>query len=199
MGNVLSLGISVAVPLLGGTAIGISARQDVIDWYVSNKSGYENRVDVEKIRVQHWFSFNNIYNTHDVDCRYPTIKKPSWNPPNWIFGPVWTALYSMMGVAAWRVFKSQGLQSVALGLYALQLGMNFLWTPLFFKQHNLKLASYDITALIGVLTMTIWKFHEVDSVASYLLVPYLGWTGFAACLTWWIHVHNPEQPKAKTG
>lgn len=97
-----------------------------------------------------------------------------------------------MGVASWRVFKAGG-GVVPLGLYGLQLGLNFLWTPLFFQMHNLKAASVDITALLGVLGATVVEFNKVDSVAAGLLVPYLGWTAFATALTWNIMLNNPPK------
>ena len=76
--------------------------------------------------------------------RYKTLKKPSWQPPNWLFGPVWTALYAMMGVASWMVWQKAG-GAVPLSLYAVQLALNLAWTPLFFKKHQLTYALADIT------------------------------------------------------
>ncbi|KAK9811304.1 hypothetical protein WJX72_001454 [[Myrmecia] bisecta] len=131
----------------------------------------------------------------DVRGWYKTLKKPSWNPPDWIFGPVWTALYSMMGVASWMVWKNGG-GLVPLGLYGLQLVMNLAWSPLFFKAHELGYALLDITALLGVLSATIVKFHEVSPEAAYLLLPYLGWTSFAAALTYDIYKKNPKHQGA---
>lgn len=126
--------------------------------------------------------------------RYPTINKPSWNPPNWIFGPVWTALYTAIGYASWRVWQSGG-GLVPLCLYATQLGLNFMWTPLFFKMHNLKAATIDISVLLGVLGLTIMEFNKVDGVAAKLMVPYLMWTSFATVLTWNIYLNNSNGRK----
>lgn len=123
--------------------------------------------------------------------RYPTIKKPSWNPPNWIFGPVWSVLYTLMGYASWRVWKAGG-GALPLSLYAGQLVLNFMWSPLFFKVHDLRAASADITALIGLLAATILEFSKVDKLAAQLLLPYLGWTTFAAALTWNIYLNNRQ-------
>lgn len=132
-----------------------------------------------------------------MPCRYPTIVKPSWNPPNWIFGPVWTALYTAIGYASWRVWQSGvGLFSLPLGLYGLQLALNFMWTPLFFKMHNLKAASVDISVLLGVLGFTLYEFNKVDKVATTLMVPYLMWTSFAAVLTWNIYLNNSHGQKS---
>lgn len=82
------------------------------------------------------------------------------NPPPWLFGPVWTALYTMMGVAAWRVWRAGG-GPLPLGLYAAQLVFNFAWSPLFFKAHNLKAATADITALVGLVAATAYEFSKV--------------------------------------
>ena len=80
-------------------------------------------------------------------CRYKTLKKPSWQPPNWLFGPVWTALYAMMGVASWLVWQKSG-GTLALSLYAIQLALNLAWTPLFFTKHQLTYALADITGML---------------------------------------------------
>lgn len=122
---------------------------------------------------------------------YPKLKKPSWNPPAWLFGPVWTVLYAAMGVASHRVWQAGG-GPLPLGLYAAQLALNFAWSPLFFKAHNLKAAAVDITALVGVLGATIYEFSKVDTLAAQLLIPYLGWVSFATALTYNILQNNPE-------
>lgn len=129
---------------------------------------------------------------------YKHLKKPSWQPPNWLFGPVWTALYAMMGVASWLVWQNGG-GAVPLSLYAVQLALNLAWTPLFFKEHQLTYALADITVLLGVLTATVVEFNKVSPQATYLLLPYLGWSTFAAVLTLDIWKRNPEErrvPKA---
>ncbi|GAB4823348.1 hypothetical protein N2152v2_010394 [Parachlorella kessleri] len=130
----------------------------------------------------------------DIDGWYKKVRKPKWNPPNWVFGPVWTVLYSAMGVASWRVWQAGGGQ-LPLTLYGIQLALNFLWSPLFFKKHDLNLASLDITVLLGVLAATIVEFNKVDPFAAQLLLPYLGWTTFATALTYWIGLHNTREGK----
>ena len=94
-----------------------------------------------------------------------------------------------MGVASWRVLQAGG-GPLPLGLYAAQLTLNFMWSPLFFKAHNLQAASYDITALLGVLAATIFEFNKVDPLAAKLMLPLMGWTSFAAALTWNIYLNN---------
>lgn len=126
----------------------------------------------------------------DVTEWFPTIKKPSWQPPNWLFGPVWTVLYTMMGIASHRIYEQAGLFSKPMALYAIQLVLNLAWSPLFFKFHTLGVASLDITALVGFLGATIVEFDKYDPVASRLMIPYLGWSCFATALTYNIWFNN---------
>jgi translocator protein len=115
---------------------------------------------------------------------YAQLRKPSWNPPNWIFGPVWTALYTMMALAAWLVWKRAGLaaQRVPLSLFLLQLIFNALWSPLFFGLKNPALAFVDIVLLWLALLATSVVFWRTSRLAGALLVPYLAWVSFAAAL-----------------
>ncbi|DBB09927.1 TPA: hypothetical protein ACH3X3_001533 [Trebouxia sp. C0006] len=104
----------------------------------------------------------------------------------------------MMGVASWLVWQNGG-GAVPLSLYAVQLALNLAWTPLFFKEHQLTYALADITGLLGVLTATVVEFNKVSPQAAYLLLPYLGWSTFAAGLTLDIWKRNPKErrvPKA---
>jgi benzodiazapine receptor len=112
------------------------------------------------------------------------LQKPAWNPPNWIFGPVWTALYTMMAVAAWFVWKRGGFaaQLIALSLFLLQLLINALWSPLFFGLRNPALAFVDIVLLWLALLATVVAFWKVRPLAGALLVPYLAWVTFAGAL-----------------
>ncbi|KAK9813948.1 hypothetical protein WJX73_006152 [Symbiochloris irregularis] len=134
---------------------------------------------------------------HDVQHWYKHLKKPSWNPPDALFGPVWTVLYTAMGYASYLVFKAGG-GPVPLTLYGVQLALNLAWSPLFFKVKEIGFAVADITALVGVLVATIVEFHKVDPTAAYLLLPYLGWTTFAAALTINIYRHNPQERGKKS-
>jgi tryptophan-rich sensory protein len=115
---------------------------------------------------------------------YAGLQKPSWNPPNWIFGPVWTALYTLMAVAAWLVWRRGGFaaQRVALSLFLLQLLLNALWSPLFFGLQNPALALVDILLLGIALLGTVAAFWQARPLAGALLVPYLAWVGFAGAL-----------------
>jgi tryptophan-rich sensory protein len=115
---------------------------------------------------------------------YGSLRKPSWNPPAWIFAPVWTALYSMMATAAWLVWKRGGftVQRKPLSLFLLQLGLNTLWTPLFFGLHLPGLAFLDILLLSVATAATLAEFRRVSGSAAWLLAPYLAWVCFAAAL-----------------
>ena len=115
---------------------------------------------------------------------YASLVKPSWSPPAWVFGPVWTALYLMMAVAAWLVWRQGGwrAQRAPLSLYLLQLALNALWTPVFFGLRSPGLALVVIVSLGAAIVLTGRAFRPVSRVASWLLVPYLAWVVFAAAL-----------------
>ncbi|PXY41628.1 sensory protein TspO [Flavobacterium cheongpyeongense] len=125
---------------------------------------------------------------------YPTIEKPFFNPPNWIFMPVWTLLYILMGVAAglvWDKIKEQN-QAVkkALGFFLIQLTLNAVWSYLFFGLKNPMLALIEIALLWLMIYETYLKFIKINKTAGYLLIPYLAWVGFAAILNasiWWLN------------
>lgn len=115
---------------------------------------------------------------------YATLKKPAWNPPSWVFGPVWTVLYATMGVAAWLVWRRGGFagQRAALSLYLVQLGLNALWSPLFFGLRQPGLAFADIVLLWLAVLGTVVAFGKARLLAGLLLVPYLAWVTFASVL-----------------
>jgi tryptophan-rich sensory protein len=115
---------------------------------------------------------------------HENLKKPSWNPPGWLFGPVWTALYTMMAVAAWLVWKQGGFaaQRRPLTLFLVQLALNAAWTPLFFGLHWLGVAFAEIVLLWLAIAATVATFRPVSRTAMWLLVPYLAWVSFAAVL-----------------
>jgi benzodiazapine receptor len=115
---------------------------------------------------------------------YSALAKPTWTPPNAVFGPVWTVLYILMGVAAWLVWRRVGFSGapVALGLFLVQLVLNSLWSYLFFGAHRPDLAFVDIVALWLVILATTIGFWRVTLPAGVLLLPYLCWVGFASAL-----------------
>ncbi len=115
---------------------------------------------------------------------YEELAKPAWNPPSWVFGPVWTVLYAMMALAAWRVWLRGGwaLQKIALGLFVVQWALNALWTPLFFGLHRPDWALVEILVLLLAIFATTRAFWRVDRTAGLLLLPYAAWVAFATAL-----------------
>ncbi len=118
------------------------------------------------------------------DGWYAGLNKPSWNPSARLFGPVWSALYTMMAVAAWLVWKRGGFvaQRRPLSLFLVQLALNAAWTPLFFGLHWPGLAFAEIVLLWLAIAATLTAFRPVSRTAAWLLVPYLAWVSFAAFL-----------------
>jgi len=119
-----------------------------------------------------------------VKTWYTTINKPSFTPPNWLFGPVWTVLYVLMGVAAWRVWcKARPDQlRVPLALFAVQLALNLAWSVVFFGAHRIGGAVVVIVGLEAAILATMVAFRRIDGLAALLLVPYALWVVFAAVL-----------------
>jgi len=115
---------------------------------------------------------------------YATLRAPAWNPPTWLFGPVWTALYALMAVAAWLVWRRGGWdeQRPVLTVFLAQLLANFAWSPFFFTAQRPGLALADIVLLWLLIVVTLWAFARVDRRAAWLLVPYLVWVSYAATL-----------------
>ncbi len=115
---------------------------------------------------------------------YATLNKPTWNPPSWVFGPVWSALYLMMAVAGWMVWRERGFNAalVPMLLFALQLALNCAWSGLFFALRRPWLAFADIVLLWCAIVATMISFARVSPLAGLLLVPYLLWTSFAGVL-----------------
>lgn len=124
---------------------------------------------------------------------YPVLIKPALNPPSWVFGPVWTTLYIMMGVAAFLVWRrGEKFKSVVLplSLFGVQLVLNALWSIVFFGMHNLELAFIEILLLWFAILATIISFFKISKLAGWLLVPYLLWVSFASYLTFSIWMLN---------
>jgi len=119
-----------------------------------------------------------------VGTWYQTLAKPAFNPPNWIFAPVWTALYFMMAVAGWRVWRRDGLRRAgwALSLFALQLVLNLAWSILFFGMRSIGGALIEIVVLLLAILATTAVFWQRDRLAGMLFVPYAGWVAFATVL-----------------
>jgi translocator protein len=133
-----------------------------------------------------------LTNTQNNDW-YDTIVKPSWNPPGYLFGPVWTTLYLLMGISLWIVWKSNSNEEMrmeAMQLFAAQLFLNFWWTIIFFKFHSPIAAFIEIILMIVLIFYTIFRFAEISKTAAWLLVPYISWVCFAAILNYKLWVLN---------
>lgn len=114
---------------------------------------------------------------------YAQLVKPSWAPPAWVFGPVWSVLYTLMGVAAWLVWRSPGPARGALWLFTAQLAANALWSWLFFAWHLGVLAAVEVLVLLALIVASVLAFWRRSRMAAWLLVPYLLWVSFASVLT----------------
>ena len=112
---------------------------------------------------------------------YAALQKPFFNPPNWIFGPVWTLLYLAIAYIGWRLWL-QPEQAVLRGLWSLQMGLNFLWTPAFFAAQMPVLALLIILLLLGAISLFVRRAWQSDRLLAVLFVPYVAWVGFATAL-----------------
>ena len=119
-----------------------------------------------------------------VGTWYQALAKPSFNPPDWLFAPVWTTLYFMMAIAAWRVWRRDGLRGArwALTLFGLQLALNLCWSIVFFGLRSIGGALVEIAVLLLAIVATTVVFWQRDRVAGMLFVPYAAWVAFAAVL-----------------
>lgn len=124
---------------------------------------------------------------------YAALTKPSWNPPNWVFGPVWITLYVMMGLAAALAWPGRATRSGRVGflLFGLQLALNALWSWIFFRWHRLDLAFVELAVLWVTILGTIISFCRIRPIAGLLLIPYLAWVSFAGVLNFSIARLNP--------
>jgi len=124
---------------------------------------------------------------------YQQLSRPGWAPPGWLFGPAWTLLYLLMGIAAWLVWSERGFRGArtALALFMVQLGVNALWSWLFFEWHRGALAFADILLLWVLIACTIVAFWRARPLAGALLLPYLAWVTFASALAYAVWQRNP--------
>ena len=120
---------------------------------------------------------------------YQTLEKPSWNPPGWVFAPVWTTLYILMGIALFLVWKTEinnSSKRIALFLFGWQLVLNFFWSYIFFGRQQPGWAFVEIVILWLTILATIISFAPINKVAAWLLVPYISWVSFAGILNYTI-------------
>ena len=125
------------------------------------------------------------------DAWYASLAKPPFNPPNWVFAPVWTTLYILMAWAAWRVWRVTGLKSIEMLAFAIQLGLNLAWSAIFFGLHRIGFALGEILLLDLAILYTLLLFWRRDWKAGAALLPYLAWTMFASVLTHAFWTLNP--------
>jgi len=135
----------------------------------------------------------SVFTVSSIPTWYATLNRPSFAPPNWIFGPVWTLLYFLMGVAFYLIWK-QGWKRkkvrTAGNYFLAQLGLNFIWSPIFFGLKSPLIALVVIIAMWALIIMTMKKFYPLSRLAFYLLIPYLLWVSFASVLNGAIVVLN---------
>lgn len=128
-----------------------------------------------------------------IETWYAVLEKPAFNPPSWVFGPVWTTLYTLMGIAAWLVWQAgfdRRAVKVALALFIVQFALNLAWTPAFFGLESPLLGLAVIVPLWVAIVATILGFSRIDRRAAALLVPYLAWVSFATVLNYTIWTLN---------
>ncbi len=121
---------------------------------------------------------------NDIDGWYDTINKPSFNPPNWIFGPVWTTLYVLMAISFWTIWRRHAIKHIVPQsvLFIAQLTLNFFWSIIFFGLHQIGWALLELAFLWLLILATIIAFWKLSRIASVLLWPYLAWVSFAGIL-----------------
>ena len=132
------------------------------------------------------------WTAREVGGWYTTLKRPTFAPPNRMFAPVWTVLYLMMAIAAWSVWElpASPQRSFGVGLFLVQLALNFTWPWLFFRRHLFAAAAAEIVLLWAAIAGTLSVFMGLSLFAGWLLVPYLAWVGFASWLNlafWWLN------------
>jgi len=135
----------------------------------------------------------SFFTTPSIPTWYATLNKPSFNPPNWLFAPVWTTLFILMGIAAFFIWR-KGLKKKevksALIIFLFQLIFNTLWSFLFFKFHSPFWALADIAVLWVLILLSLIKFWKINKAAGILLIPYLLWVSFASFLNYTIYRLN---------
>ncbi|MBI4158532.1 MAG: tryptophan-rich sensory protein [Candidatus Yanofskybacteria bacterium] len=133
----------------------------------------------------------SLFTISAIPSWYSTLTKPALNPPAWIFGPVWTTLYLLMGISLWLVWKSNSKEkSKAIWLFAVQLALNAIWSPIFFGAQSIGSALAVIILLWAAIVLTILIFKKISRTAGWLMVPYIRWVSFASYLNYSIWILN---------
>ncbi|MBI2108677.1 MAG: tryptophan-rich sensory protein [Parcubacteria group bacterium] len=135
----------------------------------------------------------SVFTVSAIPTWYAGLVKPALNPPSWVFGPVWTILYALMGIAAfwvWRMGWERKEIKMALGVFGIQLFLNAIWSIIFFGLHSSTWALVDIILLWFAIVWTMVVFYKISKPAAYLLIPYLLWVSFASYLNYSIWLLN---------
>lgn len=133
----------------------------------------------------------SFFTVSTIPTWYAALNKPFFSPPNWLFGPVWTTLYILMGISLYLVWISKNKQKQkAINLFLIQLGLNFLWSFIFFGMRSPALALAEIIALWIAIFLTIRAFYPISKLAANLLIPYILWVSFASLLNLMIVILN---------
>ncbi len=135
----------------------------------------------------------SVFTTPSIPGWYAALAKPPFNPPNWVFAPVWTTLYALMGISAYLVYEKGSRRKEvrkALAIFGGQLLLNMLWSIVFFGAHMILGAAVIIVFLWGMIVASIWLFFRISKPAAYLLAPYLLWVSFATVLNISLYVLN---------
>ena len=129
-------------------------------------------------------SLSGIFTISEITHWYAALAKPSFNPPNWLFGPVWSLLYLLMGISVYLVWKQplSSTRQTALVFFVIQMALNFCWSIIFFKLHQPGWALLELTALLLAILLTLYRFAKLSAWAAWLLIPYVLWVSFALLL-----------------
>ncbi len=163
-----------------------------------NKRGFKMKLDYPRLAISIFLPLaagfiGAYFTTASIATWYAALQKPLCSPPNWIFGPVWTVLYVLMGLSLYLVWTA-GQNKEAKGAFALfgaQLGLNVLWSIIFFGLKSPFYAFVEIIVLWAAIALTIRSFRKISKTAAALLIPYIFWVSFAAVLNYSIWVLNP--------
>lgn len=137
-------------------------------------------------------SLGAVFTAPEIPSWYAQLQKPFFNPPSWIFGPVWTLLYTLMGISLYQLWNASPAKErkPALVFFFVQFTLNFLWSFIFFRLHEILLALFELSLMCGAIIGTIYLARKVKTSAAWLLVPYLCWVTFAGVLNfalWWLN------------
>lgn len=137
-------------------------------------------------------AIGSIFTFSSIPTWYAALNKPSFNPPNFLFGPVWTVLYVVMGISLFLIWNSEKKENkkIAITIFGIQIFLNALWSIVFFGLKNPLAALFVIAALYIFIILNIVKFYKINKVAGLILIPYLLWVSFASVLNYFIMILN---------